>query len=185
MEALPGTGVLRVSVDPVDVVVDVERVLPPSPGFRGKAMTVSLEEHDRHVDPLPPGQGRSLAHPREVFPVKPRQVEPRLPIQRRPGSGPRPRKRCDVGTWLAQVQVRNLLARPHPDEIGVVPLEMCEIGGEVERVGRILTSLVRQADHGGTHAGEVDGPPLWVLEIPRIALADPERTGGVWAPMST
>src|SRR4029450_2293055 len=99
----------------------------------------------------------------EVDGLELREIEPRLPIERVPRSGPEPRERrraMDEVLPQGPVRVRvpeSGVPGPETDEVVAVTVEEVEVGLEVERLGRGGPAHVDEGvPRGG--AREVDGP---------------------------
>jgi hypothetical protein len=93
----------------------------------------ALEEHDRDVDVPVAGLDDTLAETAKVLGVKGGQVEPGLPVGRRPGPGATP------GVGAAELDTRGLfvgpprrLPSPEAEEVVAVPLQEVEVGVVVE-----------------------------------------------------
>ncbi len=171
----------RPDVDAVDVVRAVERVTGDVRRDLGQVHAEPFEQHHRCVQPGRAGGRDPLAEPLEVGGVEPRQVEPRLAVDRRAGTGARPRLRRHAEVHVGPGQVAlELLPAPQADEVVAVVGEELEVRGEVEAlrlVGAVPTEpqpVLEVAVEVG--AGQVHDPPVTGdREVARVVGRDDER----------
>src|SRR3972149_11231642 len=131
---LPALTILvRISIDPVDIVLLIEGMHRPRVSIAMAVNTPTLKEHDADVNPLVPGGNHPRPQPIEVFRIELTQIILRFAIQG--GS------RCRAGVSDGGVILVVLSAlpppcpafpRPHSHEIVIEPRHQFQVAVVVE-----------------------------------------------------